>query len=218
MRERNKSCNAGRDSCYTLAHRHSHFPLRAPARTTLTASPRRHRPSPHSRLPHSTPRPLVRSLPSPARLNTHTTLLVPYGLTPQPSSPHNTTTLPVHTDHHRSRHNPLLTGAHNTPACSSPASLPTICSSQISTTTDWRNKACSSQAHPYNCLLLTDSSCYKACSSQAHERTHIDTAQHQHNIHVSSSTSSLNNTSPQLSLSTSSSSPPNTAKPLTKLN
>jgi hypothetical protein len=53
---------------------------------------------------------------------THTTLLVPHGLTPQPSSPRNTTTLSVHTDHRRSRHNPHLTGAHNTPACSSQAS------------------------------------------------------------------------------------------------
>jgi hypothetical protein len=149
---------------------------------------------------------------------THTTLLVPHGLTPQPSSPRNTTTLSV----------TQTTAAADT-TCTSQAltthqlvphkrTRTTVCSSQTSTATNWRNKACSSQAHPYNCLLLTDSSCNKACSSQAHEHTHIDTAQHQHNIHVSSSTSSLHNTSPQLSLSTSSSSPPNTAKPLTKLN
>jgi hypothetical protein len=78
---------------------------------------------------------------------THTTLLVPHGLTPQPSSPQTTAaadttrTSQALTTHQLVPHKPPL---------------PTICSSQTSTATNWRNKACSSQAHPYNCLLLTD--------------------------------------------------------------
>jgi hypothetical protein len=91
MREGNKSCNAGRDSCYTVAHRHSHFPLRAPARTTLTASPRRHRPSP--------------SLPSSTQHTTSTGTVPPVTSWPQhthhaarPSRTHATTVLA--TQHH----------------------------------------------------------------------------------------------------------------------
>jgi hypothetical protein len=122
MREGNKSCNAGRDSCYTVAHRHSHFPLRAPARTTLTASPRRHRPSP--------------SLPSSTQHATSTGTVPPVTSWPHSHTPrcssltdshlnrprHATPPLCLSTDHRRSRHSPHLTGAHNTPACSSQAS------------------------------------------------------------------------------------------------
>jgi hypothetical protein len=128
----------------------------APAPRSTPTVPSHHRPSPSRRLPltqHVTP---------------HSSLSAPHGhshTTTVHATWHHVTTLSVHTD--------LL---HIQPAphghtLSTNSLLLTSHSQHDLLLTD-PTTACSSQASPFYCLLLTDRPCYTACSSQAHVHTH----------------------------------------------
>jgi hypothetical protein len=85
--------------------------------------------------------------------------------TPQPYTPPGTTSRHCLSTQTSSTYNPLLTGTlHKQLAPHKP--LSTRSAPHRSQT------ACSSQASPFYCLLLTDRPCYTACSSQAHVHTH----------------------------------------------
>jgi hypothetical protein len=124
-------------------------------------------------------------------LSTRTTVLHPRGA------------CPPHTTSHHTRHCPLLTDTHTPQPCTPPGTTSRHClSTQTSSTynpllTGTLHKqlaphkplstrsaphrsqtACSSQASPFYCLLLTGRSCYTACSSQAHVHTHTHTTSH----------------------------------------
>jgi hypothetical protein len=129
----------------------------APAPRSTPTVPSHHRPSPSRHLSPHTARYTTLVTVRSSRTHTHhhrTRHLAPRHDTvcPHRPPPHTTRSSRAHSLHKQlAPHKPLSTR-------SAPHRSPTT--------------ACSSQASPFYCLLLTDRPCYTACSSQAHVHTH----------------------------------------------